>query len=122
MYHLRLIMGLSYDGAVHATRKDPDVYTEDRAAVEEAVASGYFALIGETAIQEGENVDEEEAAPSEERPDLEALAAKTKAELIAFAEEHEIDLAGCRTKADILGAISVAYGGSYTMIDLQTQK
>lgn len=121
MFHLRLVKGLSYDGAIHATRSSPDAFTDDEATASYAVASGYFALVDEPAAQEGASAEEEEAS-SEETPDLEALAAKSKAELTAFAEAHEIDLAGCRTKADILEAISVAYGGSYTMIDLQKQR
>ena len=52
-------------------------------------------------------------------PDFETLAAMTKQELIAYANERKIDLDKCKTKEDILGAISVFYGGSYTMIDLQ---
>jgi len=52
-------------------------------------------------------------------PDFETLAAMTKQELIDYAKEREIDVDKCKTKTDLLGAISVFYGGSYTMIDLQ---
>lgn len=51
----------------------------------------------------------------------EALAAMTDEELTAFAKEHEIDLDGCDTREDKLEAISVAQGGSYTMLDLMRQ-
>ena len=121
MYHLRLIKGLSYLGSLSATKKEPDVFTEDEAAVEEATASGYFELIGGVVSDGAAELETEPETEPEENPDLEALAAMSKAELTAFAEEHEIDLAGCRTKADIFEAISAFYGGSYTMIDLQRE-
>ena len=156
MYHLRLIKGLSYTGAVRATKKEPDVYTDDEAIAQGAVASGYFELLqdpesaqtvndealppdlvpegdgesgedeedGEDGDDEDQPLDftpgdEEDEIPRKVTPDFETLSAMTKAELIAYANERGIDLAGCRTKEDILGAISVAFGGSYTMIDLQ---
>lgn len=31
MYHIRLIKGMSYSGAVTATRRHPDVFTENEA-------------------------------------------------------------------------------------------
>lgn len=45
MYHIRLCKGLSYYGVVKATRKEPDVFVEDKATADAAVASGYFRLI-----------------------------------------------------------------------------
>ena len=61
------------------------------------------------------------AGPEPEKPDCEALAAMTKAELTAYAKEHDIDISKCKTKSDILTAISMAYGGSPTMIELQRE-
>ena len=119
MYHLRLCKALSYSGAISATHKHPDVYVEDEATATTAVATGYFRLLGgaaQAAEPEPENGPEPDA-----QPDYEALSAMKKAELVAYAEEHGIDLSGCSSKEDILSAISVAYGGSYTMIDLQKQ-
>lgn len=114
MYHLKLIKGRSYNGNLSATRQRPDVYTDDEAAALAAVASGFFRL-----VEEGASSINSENVTVEEAPDFDAFAAMSKAELIAYAENHEIELKGCRTKDDILGAISVFYGGSYTMIDLQ---
>lgn len=45
MYHIRLCKGLSYCGVVSATRKEPDVFVEDKATADVAVASGYFRLM-----------------------------------------------------------------------------
>lgn len=44
MYHLKLIKALSYSGIVTATQKRPDVFTEDKAIADKAVATGYFKL------------------------------------------------------------------------------
>lgn len=45
MYHIRLCKGLSYYGVVSATRKEPDVFVENKATADAAVASGYFQLM-----------------------------------------------------------------------------
>lgn len=45
MYHLRLIKALSYTGVVEATKQRPDVYVEDKATADRAVATGYFKLV-----------------------------------------------------------------------------
>lgn len=135
MYHLRLNKALSYTGAISATRENPDVFTDDEATAVAAVASGYFDLIevptepeaapepakepvGEPAA-EGEDPDGYVDVTVSSTPDFETLAAMTKAELTAFAKERDISLDKCKTKEDILGAISVHYGGSWSMIDLQ---
>lgn len=121
MYHLKLIKGRSYTGDVSATKSRPDAYTDDEAIALAAVASGYFKLVegGVSAADKDETGDEGAENIDKEKPDFEALAAMSKAELAAYAEEHEIDLKGCRTKDDMLEAISMFYGGSYTMLDLQ---
>lgn len=45
MYHLRLIKALSYTGVVEATKQHPDVYVEDKAIADRAIATGYFKLM-----------------------------------------------------------------------------
>ena len=48
MYHLKLTMGRSYNnGTISATREKPDVFTDDKIAAANAVASGFFRLVGE---------------------------------------------------------------------------
>ena len=42
-------------------------------------------------------------------------------ELKALVEKKGIDLTGCETREDALEAISVALGGSYTMLDLMRE-
>lgn len=166
MYHLKLCKGLSYygmDGALKATRKQPDVLTEDKAIADAAVASGFFKLVGEGEAPAfppaGEVLGHLDPAQLESMtiPDLkklagemgvdikglkakgdiiaaivaaqvsapafdaEALAAMSDEELKALVEEKGIDLTGCETREDALEAISVALGGSYTMLDLMRE-
>ena len=62
-----------------------------------------------------------EEAEAEPEPDYDALSKMSKADLTAYAKERDIDISKCKTKSDILTAISMAYGGSPTMIDLQRE-
>lgn len=166
MYHLKLCKGLSYygmDGALKATRKQPDVHIEDKAIADAAVASGFFKLVGEGEVPAfppaGEVLGHLDPAQLESMtiPDLkklagemgvdikglkakgdiiaaivaaqvsapafdaEALAAMSDDELKALVEKKGIDLTGCETREDALEAISVALGGSYTMLDLMRE-
>lgn len=116
MAKVRLIKARSYSGLIRATAKQPivDVSDEDAQAL---VATGYFGFY---AAAENEDVTENE--DGESVPDYEALSEMTKAELVSYAENNGIDIEGCKTKADILEAISVANGGSYTMMELQEEK
>ena len=50
---------------------------------------------------------------------MDELAEMDEEALRSYAEAADIDLTDCETKEDILAAISVASGGSLTMIDLQ---
>ncbi len=115
MYHLRLKKALSYRGVVSATKDAPDVFVDDKAAAEAALSSGYFDL-----IKAPDDKKEPESKQTEGNAvDYEKLGNLTKAELIKFAEENEIDIKDCKTKGDILEEISAFYGGSYTMMELQ---
>lgn len=60
MYHLKLIKALSYSGIVTATQKRPDVFTEDKAIADKAVATGYFKIENTESFppDNGENEDE----------------------------------------------------------------
>lgn len=128
MFHLKLIKGLSYTGVVEATKKKPDVFTEDKAIADKAVASGYFKLVGEeTPVQPTPQTAHLDKGQFEEMKfdDLKKLAA-----------DMGIDTAGLKKKADLVEAIAaeevtpgpaedeneVDYGeGSTTMIELQEQ-
>ncbi|MCC8136253.1 MAG: hypothetical protein LIO40_06250, partial [Ruminococcus sp.] len=85
-------------------------YTEDKAAADKEVASGFFKLI------EYEQTNSENQTC---KPDCEKLADMTKAELTEYAEKNGVSLEGCSTKTQILKAICVAFGGSAAMIELQ---
>ncbi len=123
MYHIRLIRGMSYSGAVTASRRCPDVFTEDEVAYASAMKSGYFAdLTAGDGVRGRE--DKEAAAESTIEPGGEAssnegtvepggkdsgrvddFAEMSVDELRAYAEINGISLAGAKKKAEILGVI-----------------
>lgn len=167
-YHLKLSKGLSYFGnGITATKEQPDVFVDSKAAADAAVATGYFKLIGGDAdvasggspdiinghldpeqlkkltvkeleklaadmgldISDCKNKGEtvaalaavEVEAVKADTIDMEELAEMSEEELRSFAAEQDIDLTDCETKEDILSTISVASGGSLTMIGLQQE-
>lgn len=95
MYHLRLIKGLSYYGVVEATRKRPDVFTEDKAVADAALASGYFKLL------------ESPASPSCVF-EVERLETMKVEELKRLAVDKGVDIGGLKTKAEYIEAIVAA--------------
>jgi len=112
MVKLKLIKARSYSGLVKATTKQPYVEVEAEKDAQALVATGYFEVCASDAA--GADTEQEDSSP-----DYEALSEMTKAELTRYAEDNGISLDGCKTKADILEAISAANGGSYTMMELQ---
>lgn len=116
MYKLKLKKVKSYFGAVRATVKQPFVEVETEAEAQALVKTGYFDQIEVTEETAG---DEENGEDEGGEVDYDALSKMSKAELTKYAEDNAISIDGCSTKAEILEAISVFYGGSSTMIDLQ---
>lgn len=115
MAKIKLIKAHSYNGIVKATREKPIVEVEDKEA-QALVETGYFEYcVSSAPVLDADN----DADGDDGVPDYAALSEMTKAELTAYAAENDIDIADCKTKADILEAISVANGGSRTMIDIQ---
>ena len=113
MYHIRLIKGMSYSGAVTATRRHPDVFTENEAEYTSAMKSGYFEdLTGadEKAGPGKENPGEEDVKePGKENPGEEDTFSDMNVdELKAYAEANGISLAGAKKEAEILSAIREA--------------
>lgn len=103
MYHLRLKKALSYRGVVSATRENPDVLVEDRAAADAAIASGYFLLV--------------DGAPTEPEPESEpgkTLDEMTVAELETFATYHGISLKGIRGKDNMIAKLKEELGAEET--------
>ncbi len=121
-YHLRLAKALSYCGVVKATQSRPDVYVEDKATADEAVATGYFRLVGSGETPE---------PPTEPEPGK-TLEEMTVSELETYAAYKGVELKGISKKADIITKLkeeldaeetegTVDYG-SPTMQELQEQK
>lgn len=113
MHHLKLIKGLSYDGAVSATKACPDVFVDDEVKYMSALKSGYFKEIAEEQASE-ENTEVSSDAIEYSDSDMkentvsDELSGMSVDELRAYAELGGIDLAGARKKDDILKAIKAA--------------
>jgi len=104
MYHLKLCKGLSYYGmcgALKATKQKPDVFVEDEATANAAVASGFFELVGEE-----ETPGFPPAGEVLGHLDPEQLESMTIPDLKKLAGEMGVDIKGCKDKAAIIKAIS----------------
>lgn len=116
MYHLRLIKGLSYHGVVSATKKSPDVYTDDEAVYAAAIASGYFEEAGAApeqpfmAAPEKPAEQAKKAKPeTEQKPEaVTGLSKMTVDELKQYASIKGIALEENMKKGAILKAIEEA--------------
>lgn len=128
MYHLRLIKSLSYTGVVEATSKNPDVFTENKATADAAVATGYFKLVEDNRTLT--------PAPQTAYLDKAQLEEMKFDDLKSLAADMGVDTTGFKKKADYIEAIAaveiipspetdedgneVDYSeGSPTMVDLQ---
>jgi hypothetical protein len=107
MYHLRLIKGLSYSGAVSATKEHPDVFVEDEKRYQRAMASGYFEEV--EIVQEetsGDLKTDFEGTSSGETVDT--FENMNLNELKAYASLGGIDISGLNKKEEIIEAIKTA--------------
>lgn len=121
-YHLRLVKGLSYCGVVKATKKNPDVFVEDKATADKAVATGYFRL-----VEDGEETTAQPPEPEKGK----TLDEMTVPELETYAAYKGVSLKGISKKADIIAKLKEELGteetenevdyGSPTMTELQEQ-
>ena len=132
MYHLKLIKALSYTGVVNATVKKPDVYVDDKATADAAVATGYFELLGKAKEQEQDPEPEVEEKAEEKEPlgyGGKPLSEMNKSELETFATYKDVDIKGAKTRAQIIAKLEAALDpaelegdinyGSPTMTELQ---
>lgn len=115
MHHLKLIMGASYRGAVHATKEHPDVFVEGGRAYEAAMASGYFEEIEsepDTDQPEGGAPASVTMTPDEENgleeTESDGLEDMSVSDLKAYAQLNGIDLGGAKKKDEILETIRAA--------------
>lgn len=136
MYHLRLIKALSYTSVVKATKQHPDVFVEDKATADAAVATGYFQFLGagpepEVEKDDGETQPDDGKANEQEPDDREAngetqpdgekeqspgkkLEKMTVPELETFAAYKGISLKGASKKADIIAKLKAELDASET--------
>ena len=128
-FHLQLIKGRSYTGIVSATRKKPDVYTDDEKVAKAAEATGYFKIIEVTEVkpipvektfQENPDADTIEIVPTafgvsgeptDGHLDYTSLMSMTLDKLKDMADKMEVDITGLRKKSEIAKAISAVEVG-----------
>ena len=131
MYHLKLVKALSFTGIVTATKKNPDVFVEDKATADAAVATGYFKLIEEAEEPTEGGEDKEPGEGGVDKEPGKKLEEMTVPELETFAAYKGISLKGISKKADIIAKLKAELGaaetenevdyGSPTMTELQAQ-
>lgn len=113
MHHLRLIKGLSYSGAVSATKDHPDVFVEDENKYQRAMKSGYFKEVADTPektveVEKGQGEDKAPEENNDQGKSADALSDMNVTELRAYASLNGIDISGLKKREDILDAIKVA--------------
>jgi len=113
MYHIRLSKGMSYSGAVSATRQNPDVFTEDEEKYASAMKSGYFEdltctgnVVNTVKEEPGEKVSGIADLMASQEEDV--FSGMTVEELKSYAEMNGIGLGGTKKKSDILDMIREA--------------
>lgn len=115
-FHLRLNKGLSYSGIVRATKKNPDVITDDEAVFVAALATGYFDVVDDSNPAIAEDAAEAKAEETAETETTDGkpsgksteLSEMTVAELKQYAGIKGIPLKEKMTKEAILKAIEEA--------------
>lgn len=101
MFKLKLIKGLSYSGIVLATAKEPFVIVDNEETALAAVETGYFKI-----VEHSENIpDEKNGENKAANKDWKKL---NKEELIAFANEHNIDVSSCKNQDERIALIETA--------------
>ncbi len=111
MFKLKLIKGLSYSGIVSATAKEPFVTVDNEETALAAVETGYFKIVEHTEdipdgkmgkINDGENKDWKKL---------------NKDDLIAFANENNIDVSSCKNQDERIAIIEAALANEDGTID-----
>lgn len=111
MFKLKLVKGLSYSGIVSATAKDPFVTVDSEETALAAVETGYFEIVERSEnIPDGKNGE----SNSGENKDWKKL---NKDELIAFANEHNIDVSSCKNQDERIAIIEAALANDDGGID-----
>jgi len=122
-YHLKLSKALSYHGVVEATKRQPDVFVENKATADKAVATGYFVLVEGT---------QSPLDPPEKPGRGKTLEEMTISKLETYATYKDVSLKGIRGKENIIAKLKEELGaqetenevdyGSPTMTELQEQR
>lgn len=132
-YHLKLIKGLSYSGIVTASKAKPDVFVDDKAIADKAVATGYFKVVEDDST--GDDIPDGIVGDGDEDEDDstggKTIDKMTVPELETFATYKGVSLKGIRGKDNIIAKLREELGeeaisgiieyGSPTMVELQDE-
>lgn len=106
MFKLKLIKGLSYSGIVSATAKNPYVTVDNEETALAAVETGYFKIVEcSENIPDGNNGENSGGENKAGNKDWKKL---NKDDLIAFADEHNIDVSSCKNQDERIAIIEAA--------------
>lgn len=112
MIQLKLIKGLSYrggkGGCLQATKSSPLCLVNDMEEAAEAVETGYFQIIGEIKATVSTVKDK-------------SISEMSKDELIQYAKEHDIDIAGCKTNEERKATINAALSSNDTQVEYEEE-
>lgn len=101
MFKLKLIKGLSYSGIVSATAKNPYITVDNEETALAAVETGYFKI-----VERPEKIDDGKGnGGNNDGKDWKKL---NKDDLIAFADEHNIDVSSCKNQDERIAIIEAA--------------
>ena len=109
MFKLKLIKGLSYNGIVSATAKNPYVTVDNEETALAAVATGYFKIVERAPKNDGNNDN-----GKEKDNDWKKL---NRDDLIAFANEHNIDVSACKNQDERIALIEASLANDGNKID-----
>lgn len=109
MFKLKLIKGLSYNGIVSATAKNPYITVDDEETALAAVDTGYFKIVEKAEKgNDGQNNNGGQADDGTNKEEPKDWKKFNKDDLIAFANEHNIDVSGCKNQDERIAIIEVA--------------
>lgn len=109
MFKLKLIKGLSYNGIVSATAKNPYITVDDEKIALAAVDTGYFKIVEKPEKgNDGQNNNGGQADDGANKEEPKDWKQFNKDDLIAFANEHNIDVSSCKNQSERIAIIEAA--------------
>lgn len=119
MFKLKLIKGLSYNGIVSATAKNPYITVDDEETALAAVDTGYFKIVERAEKgNDGQNNNDGQGDNGTNKEEPKDWKKFNRDDLIAFANEHNIDVSGCKNQDERIAIIEAALADDDEINDL----